>query len=91
MNQFNNRLEMRLVAVDSDYLSVTNDHVQNLPHDSEHLSMAISTIKPDDGASRGVIMAVRSALLANSKMPSIVSEMMKRLILLPELEVSSHE
>ena len=44
-----------------------------------------------DDASKGVIVAVRSALLANSELASIVSEMMSGLILLPEMEVTRYE
>ena len=91
MSQSNDTLEPRLVAVDSYYLSVINDRIQDLSNDAESLSMALSAIKTDDDASRGVIVAVKSALLANSELATIVSEMMDGLILLPELEVSSHE
>jgi hypothetical protein len=45
----------------------------------------------DDDASKGVIIAVRSALLANSELGSIVSEMMSGLILLPEIKVNDDE
>jgi len=91
MSQSSERLEPRLVAVDSFYLSVINDRIQDLSNDSEHLSMALNAIKTDDDASKGVVVAVRSALLANSELASIVSEMMDGLILLPEMEVTSHE
>tara|TARA_B100000524_G_C23528227_1_gene326751 strand:+ start:269 stop:544 length:276 start_codon:yes stop_codon:yes gene_type:complete len=91
MSQSNDILEPRLVAVDSYYLSVINDRIQDLSNDSEHLSMALSAINTDDDASRGVIVAVRSALLANSELATILSEQMDGLILLPELEVTDHE
>lgn len=91
MSQLNDILEPRLVAVDSYYLSVINDRIQNLSSDSEHLSMALSAIKTDDEASKGVIVAVRSALLANSELATILSEQMDGLILLPEMEVTDHE
>ena len=90
MSQSNDILEPRLVAVDSYYLSV-NDRIQDLSNDSEHLSMALSAIKTDDDTSKGVIVAVRSALLANSELATILSEQMDGLILLPELEATSHE
>ncbi|TXD98176.1 hypothetical protein ES754_04360 [Psychrobacter frigidicola] len=90
MNSDNERLEPRLVAVDSYYLSVIDDRIQDLSNDAESLSMALSAIKTDDDASKCVLVAVRSALLANSELASIVSEMMGGLTLLPELEVSSH-
>ena len=91
MNQSNDILEPRLVAVDSYYLSVIDDRIQDLSNDAENLSMALSAIHTDDDASRGVIVAVRSALLANSELATILSEQMDGLILLPELEVTSHE
>ena len=91
MSQSNDILEPRLVAVDSHYLSVINDRIQDLSNDSESLAMALSAINTDDDASRGVIVAVRSALLANSELATILSEMMDGLILLPEMEVTRHE
>ena len=91
MSQSNDILEPRLVAVDSYYLSVINDRIQDLSNDSEHLAMALSAISTDDDTSKGVIVAVRSALLANSELATILSEQMDGLILLPELEVTGHE
>ena len=91
MPQSNDVLEPRLVPVDSYYLSVIDDRIQDLSNDAESLAMALSAISTDDDASRGVIVAVRSALLANSELASILSEQMDGLILLPELEVTDHE
>ena len=91
MSQSNNILEPRLVAVDSYYLSVINDRIQDVSNDAESLSMALSAINTDDHTSKGVIVAVRNALLANSELASIVSEMMDGLILLPTVEVTSYE
>lgn len=91
MSQPNDILEPRLVAVDSYYLSVIDERIQDLSNDSEHLAMALSAINTDDDASRGVIVAVRSALLANSELASIVSEMLSGLILLPEIKVNDYE
>ncbi|WP_413501064.1 hypothetical protein [Psychrobacter maritimus] len=91
MPQSNDVLEPRLVAVDSYYLSVIDDRIQDLSNDSEHLAMALNAINTDDDASRGVIVAVRSALLANSELASIVSEMLSGLILLPEIKVNDYE
>lgn len=91
MPQSNDVLEPRLVAVDSYYLSVIDDRIQDLSNDSEHLAMALNAINTDDDASRGVIVAVRSALLANSELASIVSEMLSGLILLPEIKVNDDE
>ncbi|MFZ3143355.1 hypothetical protein [Psychrobacter glacincola] len=91
MSQSNDILEPRLVAVDSYYLSVINDRIQDLSNDAESLAMALNAINADDDASKGVIVAVRSALLANSELATIVSEMMDGLITLPTVEVISHE
>lgn len=91
MSQPNDRLEPRLVAVDSYYLSVINDRIQDLSNDAESLAMALNAINADDDASKGVVVAIRSALLANSELASIVSEMMDGLITLPTVEVTSHE
>ena len=91
MNKPNDVLEPRLVAVDSYYLSVIDDRIQDLSNDSEHLAMALNAINTDDDASRGVIVAVRAALFANSELASIVSEMLSGLILLPEIKVNDYE
>tara|TARA_B100001179_G_scaffold67060_1_gene46923 strand:+ start:1160 stop:1435 length:276 start_codon:yes stop_codon:yes gene_type:complete len=91
MSQSNDILEPRLVAVDSYYLSVINDRIQDLSNDAESLAMALSAINTDDDTSKGVIVAVRSALLANSELATILSEQMDGLILLPELEATDHE
>ncbi|MBZ1392680.1 hypothetical protein [Psychrobacter pacificensis] len=91
MSQSNDMLEPRLVAVDSHYLSVIDDRIQDLSNDAESLAMALSAINTDDDASKGVIVAVRSTLFANSELASIVSEMMSGLILLPEMEITRHE
>ena len=91
MNQSNDILEPRLVAVDSYYLSVINDRIQDLSNDAESLAMALSAISTDEDTSKGVIVAVRSALLANSELATILSEQMDGLILLPEIKVNDYE
>ena len=91
MPQFNDVLEPRLVAVDSYYLSVLDERIQDLSNDAESLSIALSAIKTDDDTSKGVIVAVRAALLANSELASIVSEQMSGLILLPEIKANDDE
>ena len=91
MSQPNDRLEPRLVAVDSYYLSVINDRIQDLSNDAESLAMALSAITTTDDTSKGVIVAVKSALLANGELASIVSEMLSGLILLPEIKVNDYE
>ena len=84
-------LEPRLVAVNSYYLSVINNRIQDLSNDAESLTIALSAISTDDDTSKGVIVAVRSALLANSELATILSEQIDGLILLPELEVTDHD
>lgn len=91
MSQSNDILESRLVAGDSLYLSIINDRVQDISKDAESLSMALSAIKIKDDTSKGVIVAIRSALLANSELARIVSEMVDGLITLPTVEVKDHE
>lgn len=91
MSQSNERLEPRLVAVDSYYLSVINDMVQTLSSNSESLTMALNTIITDDEASKGVITAIQGALFHDSQQASDISEMLDTLILLPQVEVTSHE
>lgn len=91
MSQSNDILEPRLVSVDSYYLSVINDRIQDLSSDAESLAMALSAIHTNDDTSKGVIVAVRSALLANSELATILSEQMDGLILLPEIKANDYE
>ena len=91
MNKPNDVLEPRLVAVDSYYLSVIDDRIQDLSNDAESLATALHSINTDDDVSEGVIVAIRSALLANGELASIVSEMLSGLILLPEIKVNDYE
>ncbi len=91
MSQPNDILEPRLVAVNSYYLSVINDRMQGISNDAESLSMALSAISTDDDVSKGVIVAIRSALLANSELATTLSEQMDGLILLPEIKVNDYE
>lgn len=91
MNKLDDVLEPRLVAVDSHYLSVINDRIQDLSNDAESLAIALSAIIADDSTSKGVIVAIKAALLANSELASILSGMMDGVILMPELEVNPYE
>ena len=91
MSQSNDILEPQLVVVDSYYISVINDRIHDLSNDNESLAMALNAINTNDKASKGVIVAVRSALLSNNELASIVSEMMDGLITLLTVEVTSHE
>ncbi|WP_300475039.1 hypothetical protein [uncultured Psychrobacter sp.] len=91
MSQSNEILEPRLVAVDSYHLSFINDMVQTLSSNSERLSMALNTIIADDDASKGVITAIQGALFHDSQSASDISEMLDQLIVMPPVEVTSHE
>ena len=91
MSQSNDILEPRLVAIDSYHLSFINDMVQTLSSNSERLSMALNTIIADDDASKGVITAIQGALFHDSQQASDISEMLDQLIVLPPVEVTSHE
>lgn len=91
MSQINNIPKSRIVTADRLYLSIVNDRVQDIYVDTEHLASALDAIKTNDAVSQGVIVAVKAAILANSELARIVSKMMDGLILLPQVEVESHE
>jgi len=82
-------LEPRLVAVNSHLLSVVDDYIQDYSNDSESLAYALNLIEVNDPASKGVIVAVRSALLAHSEYASKVSaDIMGKLILQDEVAIN---
>ena len=87
----NERLEPRLVPVDSYYLSAIDDMVQNLSNDADGLAMALNTIIANDDASKGVITAIRAALFHNSQTASDISDMLGALITQPRVEVNTYE
>ena len=92
MSQSNDTLEPCLVAVDSHALSVVDDHIQNYSNKCESLAHALSSIKTNDPASKGVIVAIRSALFAISEDASELSAgLMTQLILMPELEGAAND
>lgn len=91
MNQSNDILEPRLVAVDSYYLSFIDERIQDLSNSAEILSYALNTIEANDPASKGVICAVQAALLSNSELAAELSEQMGVLILQPRIEVNTYE
>lgn len=91
MSNHNERLEPRLVAVDSYHLSYINDMVQTLSSNAESLTMALNTIIADDDASKGVITAIQGALFHDSQSASDISEMLDQLIVMPPVEVISYE
>lgn len=78
-------LAPRLVAADSHHLAYIDDLIQDVSNDAEHLAMALLTVEAKDDASKGVLVAVRAALLANSQHASKVSEMLGDIIALPAM------
>jgi hypothetical protein len=87
----NNTPDSRLVTVDSMYLQLINARVQDIYIDTEHLAAALDAIKTKDDISQGVLVAVKGALLANSELAGLVSEMLLDYALPYQAEVSSHE
>lgn len=82
-------LAPRLVAVDTYTLCHVDDYIQDVSNDCEHLAYALNTIETSDPASQGVIVAVRSALLAQSEHASKVSaDIMGTLILQDEVSIN---
>lgn len=89
MSQSNNILAPRLVAVDSHLLSVVDDCIQDYSNDSESLAYALNLIEVNDPASKGVIVAIRSALLAQSEHASKMSaDIMGDLITKDEVKIN---
>ncbi|MDE4453976.1 hypothetical protein [Psychrobacter sp. DAB_AL62B] len=81
----------RLVTIDSLYLRLMNDRVQDIYINTEHLATALEAIKTKDDVSQGVLVAVKAALLANSELAGLVSEMFCDYALPYQAEVSSDE
>ena len=63
ISQSNDILVPRLVAVDSFYLSIINDRIQDLSNDAESLAMALSAIKTDSQPQHGAHASKRGLLL----------------------------
>ena len=81
----------RLVTVDSLYLRIMNDRVQDIYINTEHLATALDAINTKDDVSQGVLVAVKAALLANSELAGIVSEMFCDHALPYQAEATDHE
>ncbi len=82
-------LEPRLVAVDTYTLCHVDDCIQDYSNDSESLAYALNLIEVNDLASKGVIVAIRSALLAQSEHASKMSAgIMSDLITQDEVKVN---
>lgn len=73
MTQHLEILAPRLVAVDTYTLCHVDDYIQDISNDCESLAYALNLIETSDPASQGVIVAVRSALLAHSEHASKMS------------------
>ena len=82
-------LEPRLVAVDTYTLCHVDDYIQDISNDCESLAYALNLIETNDPASKGVIVAVRSALLAHSEHASKMSaDIMGNLITQDEVSIN---
>ncbi|MGE6795537.1 hypothetical protein [Psychrobacter okhotskensis] len=81
----------RLVTIDSLYLRLMNDRVQDIYINTEHLATALEAIKTKDDVSQGILVAVKAALLANSELAGLVNEMFCDYALPYQAEVSSNE
>ena len=81
----------RLVTVDSIYLRLMYDRIQDIYNDTDHLATALDAIKTKDDVSQGVLVAVKAALLTNSELAGIVSEMFCEHALPYQAEAIDHE
>ena len=81
----------RLVTVDSIYLRLMYDRIQDIYNDTDHLATALDAIKTKDDVSQGVLVAVKAALYANSELAGIVSDMFCDHALPYQAEATSHE
>ncbi len=82
-------LAPRLVAVDTYTLCHVDDYIQDVSNDCEHLAYALNLIETADPASKGVIVAVRSALLTHSEHASKMSaDIMGKLITQDEVAIN---
>ena len=89
MSQPNDILAPRLVAVDTYTLCHVDNYIQDISNDCEHLAYALNLIETADPASKGVIVAIRSALLAQSEHASKMSaDIMGELITQSEVKIN---
>ena len=91
MPQSNDVLEPRLVTVDSLYLRIMNDRIQDIYRDTDHLATALDAINTKDDVSQGVLVAVKAALYANSELAGIVSDMFCEHALPYQAEATDHD
>ena len=89
MSQSNDILEPRLIAVDTYTLCHVDDYLQDVSNDCEHLAYALNLIEVSNPASKGMIVAIKSALFAHSEHASKMSEdIMGKLILQDEIKIN---
>lgn len=81
----------RLVTVDSIYLRLMYERIQDIYRDTDHLATALDAINTKDDVSQGVLVAVKAALYANSELAGIVSEMFCDHALPYQAEATDHE
>ena len=81
----------RLVTVDSIYLRLMYDRIQDIYNDTDHLATALDAINTKDDVSQGVLVAVKAALLTNSELAGIVSDMFCEHALPYQTEVTDYE
>ena len=81
----------RLVTVDSLYLRLMYDRIQDIYRDTEHLATALDAINTKDEVSQGVLVADKAALFANSELAGIVSDMFCEHALPYQTEVTDYE
>ena len=84
-------LAERLVSVDSLYLQLMYDRIQDIYRDTDHLATALDAIKTKDDVSQGVLVAVKAALYANSELAGIVSDMFCEHALPYQAEATDHD
>lgn len=81
----------RLVTVDSLYLRLMNDRVQDIYINTDHLATALDAINTKDDVSQGVLVAVKAALYATSELAGIISDMFCEHALPYQAEAEDHE
>ena len=89
MSQPNDILEPRLVAVDTYTLCHVDDYIQDVSNNCESLAFALNLIEVSDPVSKGVIVAIGSALFAHSEHASKMSaDIMSELITQDEVKIN---
>ena len=81
----------RLVTVDSLYLRLMNDRVQDIYINTDHLATALDAINTKDDVRQGVLVAVKAALLSNSELAGIVCDMFCEHAVPYQAEATDHE